>query len=98
MGSEEKGDTLPQVMALSDWLEIYRAYTGPDLDAEVVSLQGSLKGGFVSQGSGAVNHARDLAELRDRLRAATRVRSERSGCASARRGIVDFSGVSNGNL
>ena len=80
-------------MAVSDWLEIYRAYSGPDLDAEMVSLQAGLKGGFVSQGSGSVQHARDLAELRDRLRAATRVKNERAGRAVAKVARVDFSGT-----
>ena len=80
-------------MAISDWLEIYRAYSGPDLDAEMVSLQAGLKGGFVSQGSGSVQHARDLAELRDRLRAATRVKSERAGGSAGRVARVDFSGT-----
>jgi hypothetical protein len=86
-------DTRAGSMAVSDWLEIYRAYSGPDLDAEMVSLQAGLKGGFVSQGSGSVQHQRDLTELRDRLRAATRVKSERAGQAGGRIARVDFSGT-----
>ena len=86
-------------MALADWLEIYRSYTGPDLAAEVVSLQNSLKGGFQSQGSGSVSHARDLGELRDRLRAATRVQGERRNRGgSSRMGRVDMSGTGRGDL
>jgi len=80
-------------MAVSDWLEIYRAYSGADLDAEMVSLQAGLKGGFASQGSGSVQMARDLAELRDRLRAATRVKGERANRTMAKVARVDFSGT-----
>lgn len=80
-------------MAKSDWIEIYRAYSGEELDEEMVSLRKSLKGGFVSQGSGSVSHQRDLTELRDRLTAATRVKSERSGNRKSQIATVNFSGV-----
>ena len=76
---------------MSDWLEIYRAYTADELTAEMASLRKSLAGGFVSQGSGSVSHQRDLADLRDRLRAATRVQNERKRTLPPRRMIADFS-------
>ena len=80
-------------MGLTNWLEIYRGYTGEELDAEMVSLRKSLQGGFVSQGSGSVQHAKDVTELRDRLQAATRVRNEKSGRGRGMQvGRVDFSG------
>ena len=85
-------------MGLADWLEIYRSYTAPDLAAEVVSLQAGLRGGFVSQGSGSVQNQRDLAELRDRLRAAVRVQGERSGSAAGRVARADFSGMSTADF
>lgn len=80
-------------MASSDWIEIYRAYESEELAAEILSLRKSLAGGFVQQGSGSVSNQRDLTELRDRLKAATRVTGERSGGRrlSSRVATVDFS-------
>lgn len=82
-------------MSMTSWLEIYRSYTSQELSDEMVTLRASLKGGFVSQGSGSVQHAKDLTELRDRLQAATRVFNQRSGNNSGgmRVGKVDFSGT-----
>lgn len=80
-------------MAAEQWMEIYRSYEAADLTAEIASLQKDLKGGFSSQGSGSVNHSRDLNDLRDRLAAATRVKNERAnrGAGNQHRGVVDFS-------
>ncbi len=83
---------------MADWLEIYRSYTASDLAAEVVSLQNSVRGGFVSQGSGSVTNQRDLTELRDRLRAAVRVQGERSGRAASRVARADFSGTTTADF
>ncbi len=78
-------------MGVSDWKIIYRSYNGDELDAEIASIKQGLKGGFTSQGSGSVSHTRDTTDLRDRLRAATEVKSERSGTAAPRQATVDFS-------
>lgn len=85
-------------MAKSDWIEIYRGYSGAELAEEKASLRKSLKGGFVSQGSGSVSHQRDLQELRDRLAAATRVSNEKSGNAPSRVAEVDFSDTAIGDF
>lgn len=65
-------------MAAEQWMEIYRAYTGAELVTEITTLQKDVAGGFSSQGSGSVQHQRDLQELRDRLQAAVRVKNERA--------------------
>lgn len=93
-------------MATSQWEEIYRAYTREELTAEMTQLKKSLAGGFVSQGSGSVSGSKDVAELRDRLQAATRVWYDKyAGAASpasqpykGRRGVVDFSQVDRSRL
>ena len=81
-------------MAAEQWLEIYRSYELEELDAEITQLQKDVRGSFSGQGQGSVNHTRDLAELRDRLQAATRVRNDRNGPGrgTMRVGQVDFSG------
>ena len=82
-------------MSMTSWLEIYRGYTSAELQEEMASLKKSLRGGFVSQGSGSVQHQKDLTELRDRLRAATRVDNTARGAPSGgmKVGKVDFSGL-----
>ena len=80
-------------MAVANWKIIYRGYTGEALVAERESLQKGLQGGFVSQGSGSVNHQRDVTELRDRLQALTEVESERGDTTPQRVATVDFSGT-----
>lgn len=79
-------------MASSEWLEIYRSYTAGELDEEILKLRKDLDGGFTGQNSGGTGHTRDLADLKNRLHAATRVRNQRSGNQQARRGVVDFGG------
>jgi hypothetical protein len=80
-------------MGLTNWLEIYRSYAGAELNTEIESLKKSLRGGFASQGSGSVQHEKDLSQLESRLQAATRVKNERSGSRDTRVGQVDFSQV-----
>lgn len=81
-------------MASSEWQEIYRSYTTEKLDEEIQNLQKDLDGGYSSQNSGGGGHTRDIRELRDRLQAAVRAKSQRSGGQTPRRGVVDFGGGS----
>lgn len=80
-------------MSVSNWQEIYTGYTTTELGEEVARLRDELKsmGNIVSQGSGSKNYARDMGALRDRLTAATREIRRRSGAASPRVGVPDFS-------
>lgn len=81
-------------------MEIYRSYDGTDLAVEMVQLRRDLAGGFASQGSGSVQHSRDLGELRDRLQAATRVQNERKNRSRGNpmKGQVNFGGNRWGDL
>jgi hypothetical protein len=86
-------------MSAADWKVIYRGYSGEELDAEMASLRKSLAGGFVSQGSGSVSHTRDTTELRDRLKAATEVKNERSASSGVPRSAqADFSGTTTSDF
>lgn len=86
-------------MSVSDWKVIYRGYGGDDLNAEIARLQKGLAGGFTSQASGSVSHTRDTTELRDRLKAATEIRTERSTPSRAPRSAkADFSGLTSSDF
>lgn len=94
-------DLVRRGMAAENWMEIYRSYTAEDLVEEMEQLRKDVKGSFASQGSGGVQHSRDLQELRDRLQAATRVQNERAargGGGNPHKGQVDFSGGRWGGL
>ncbi len=69
-------------MAMENWAEIYRGYTGEELTEEITSLRKSVSGSFSAQGSGTVTHQRDLNQLEARLQAATRVKNERGNGSS----------------
>jgi hypothetical protein len=77
-------------MAADQWMEIYRSYESEELDVEIAQLRKDVRGSFTAQGAGSVNHSRDLGELRDRLHAASRVKSERREDATPMRGQVSF--------
>ena len=79
-------------MAAEQWMEIYRSYDSSELNTEIEQLRKDVAGGFTSQGSGSVQHTRDLQELRDRLQAATRVKNERANRngGNPMKGRVDF--------
>ena len=87
-------DTRSVFMAAEQWMEIYRSYEAEELDAEIVQLRKDVRGGFAAQNHGGTGHQRDLAELRDRLAAATRVKNERraGGNSGWQVGKADFSG------
>ncbi len=57
-------------MAAENWMEIYRSYTGEELVEEITQLKKDVRGAFSQQGSGSVNHQRDLGQLEARLQAA----------------------------
>lgn len=83
-------------MAAENWMEIYRSYTGEELAEEITSLKKDVRGAFSAQGSGGVNHQRDLGQLEARLQAAVRVQNERAhrntgGGPNPMKGRVDFS-------
>ena len=75
-------------------MEIYRSYNAADLAAEMLILRKDVAGSFSAQGSGSVNHQRDLQELRDRLQACTRVQNERANRngPNPMKGSVSFGG------
>jgi hypothetical protein len=87
-------------MAAENWMEIYRSYEAAELNAEIEQLKKDLRGAFTAQGSGSVNHQRDVAMLESRLQAATRVKNERSarGQGNGMKGTVDFSSNRWGRL
>lgn len=80
-------------MSVSNWQEIYTGYSTADLNDELTRLRDELKtmGNMMSQGSGSKNYTRDMNTLQERLTAATREVRRRSGAASPRVGVPDFS-------
>jgi len=79
-------------MASTDWMEIYRDYTGEELDAEITKLKKEATL-YISQGDGDKQYQKDLGSVRDRLHAAIRVRNERRGKGGPSWAVPDFSGV-----
>jgi hypothetical protein len=78
-------------MASQEWIEIYRSYSSAELDKAISDLkeQESL---FTEQSIGSKSFAKDLRELREKLHAAIRVKSERSQSPETKSwGIPDFS-------
>jgi hypothetical protein len=79
--------------AFLDWLEIYRSYTADELTAEIASLRKQSASTYTGQTAGNKSYTKDPALVAAKLRAATRVQSERgSGGADAFVGVADFSG------
>jgi hypothetical protein len=78
--------------AFLTWLETYRAYSGPELDARILELKQQISI-FSSQSVGSKNFTRDLAELRDQLGAATRARTEKGQINVPNSGTTDFSRI-----
>jgi len=86
-------DTLARVaMASQEWIEIYRSYSGDELDDEIDSLKQQLSI-FSSQSVGSKSFTRDLETLKNRLHAATRVKKEMGQPDVGSSGVTDFSGV-----
>lgn len=67
-------------MASPDWFEIYRTYTGEELEAERILLRKQITdaAGITGQAAGNVSYQRDLQHLQQRLHAVTRVQTEKS--------------------
>jgi hypothetical protein len=76
---------------MDDWLIIYRAYSDEELAAEIIFLREESKNPYSAQGLGSQSAQRDLRELKNRLSAALRVRSERGGERTIRDSVADFS-------
>lgn len=80
------------VMASSEWMEIYRAYTPEEIETEITTLknQATL---YTQQTSGEKSYTKDLIMVQNRLQAAIRIRNERT--IGARRPAVAFPDFSN---
>ena len=79
-------------MASTDWMEIYRDYSGEELDAEITRLKKEATL-YTAQGNGEKSYQKSLDEVRNRLHAAIRVRNERrnAGGINPSWGVPDFS-------
>jgi len=77
-------------MASTEWMEIYRQYSGEELQAEITLLkqQATL---YTSQSVGEKSHTKDLMLVTNRLHAATRVRNEWRFRGSPNYAVPDFS-------
>lgn len=73
-------------------MEIYRSYTGPELEAEIVNLKKEATL-YSAQNVGEKGYTKALDLVTNRLHAATRVRNERRGQGGPSWGVPDFSGV-----
>jgi hypothetical protein len=85
------------VMASSEWMEIYRAYTPEEIETEITSLknQATL---YTQQTSGEKSYTKDLRLVQDRLQAAIRIRNERTiGARRPSVAVTDFSNFGPGN-
>lgn len=78
-------------MANTEWLEIFRSWDLPKLQAHEAKLEEQISV-FSSQGVGSKNYTKDLGELRGQLSALVRVKGEKSGKAAPRVIVTDFSG------
>jgi hypothetical protein len=86
-------DTLVSGMATADWVEIYHGYTAPELQAVIDKLKRQIDTPYDSQTEGSKSYQKNLAELRTRLQAATRVMRQKKGQAPASYAVADFSGI-----
>lgn len=79
-------------MAMTTQYEIYRAYTGAELDTEIAALR-ARRLGYLSQSAGGKSYTQDLNRLDEMLQAATRVKAERARGATGAdsRATVNFS-------
>lgn len=81
-------------MASTDWMEIYRDYTGEELDAEITRLKKEATL-YTAQNVGDKGYQKSLDEVRNRLHGGIRVRNERRNSSGQNPswGVPDFSGV-----
>jgi hypothetical protein len=78
---------------MDEWIISYRGYTDAELSAEIERLRKQSTSPFISQTQGSRSFQRSTAEVRERLSAATMVRSERSQARPPCEAIADFSQV-----
>lgn len=80
---------------MEEWLTTYQEYTDAELAEEITVLRAQSRNFYVSQTSGQNAYSRAIAEIRDRLAAATRVKRERADRSAGyrRHGQADFSSV-----
>ena len=79
---------------MEQWLITYTEYTDAELTSEIEWLRKQTRNPFGSQSEGNRSVTRATAEFRDRLAAASQVKTSRSqGASNPRHGIADFSQV-----
>jgi hypothetical protein len=78
----------------NDWIEIYRDYSGEELDAEIAKLKQEATV-YTAQNIGDKGYQKSLEMVQNRLHAAIRVRNERrqGGSINPSWGVPDFSGL-----
>lgn len=79
----------------NDWIEIYRDYSGEELEGEITKLKQEATL-YTAQNVGDKGYQKSLEMVQNRLHAAIRVRSERrqaSGGQNPSWGVPDFSGL-----
>lgn len=74
----------------TDWLEIYRDYSGEELEAEITRMKQEATV-YLSQNIADKSYQKSLDEVRNRLHAAIRVRNERRYRDVPAWGVPDFS-------
>lgn|GEM_PF-6402219 len=74
----------------TDWLEIYRDYSGEELEAEITRMKQEATV-YLSQNIADKSYQKSLDEVRNRLHAAIRVRNERRYRDVPSWGVPDFS-------
>lgn len=83
-------------MAAPEWMEIFRSWSTPQLQAQIDTLNKQISV-FSTQQVGSKSFTKDLRELRDQLSSAVRTLNERSlPPGNDRVGITDFRNINNG--
>ncbi len=79
-------------MGMSQHLEVYESYTGPELEEEITRLKTARKG-YLSQSVGSKSYTQDLRRIDDMLQACVRVKNGKASTGNgAMSGRADFSG------
>ena len=84
------------VMSSNRWQEIYRSYTGEELEAEIAEMKKQATF-YTAQSFGDKSYQKDLANVEERLHAGIRVRNERRFSNLSNVGIPDFGGLNHGS-
>jgi len=83
-------------MSSNRWQEIYRSYTGEELEAEIAEMKKQATF-YTAQSFGDKSYQKDLANVEERLHAGIRVRNERRFSNLSNVGIPDFGGLNHGS-